>query len=120
MKNNRAALIFKILALYFLVKFGKESNVDDYTIGMLFIWLFFMAKKTKIFYIRRDLYGSYMFSVVFNIAALYFVFHYAFVPVWSYAEFLNSFVIIIFIIHLIGRALLCFNSALKIHHKFNL
>lgn len=101
MNISIANFIFKGLAVWFLVDFGKGGDVSDYTLGMVFVWLFIFCRNTKINRIRKDLHGVYMLGLAFNLAALCFFFNYALSPVWKHAEFLNSIAIIILFVNLI-------------------
>lgn len=100
MKISIVNFIFKVLALWFLVDFGKSGDISHYTVGMIFLWFFIFCRNTKVSGVKKSLYSLYMFYLAFNVAAMYFFFHYAFKPAWEHAEFLNSIALIILILNM--------------------
>jgi len=108
-----ASFIFKFLAIWFLVDFGKGGDVSDYTTGMVLLWLFVLGRSTGFKSIKKSLHGVYMFGLAFNVAALYFFFHYAFYPVCKYAGFLNSIALLVLIFNLVVSTVVYFIMAMK-------
>ncbi|MDI6976256.1 hypothetical protein [Serratia sp. Se-RSBMAAmG] len=113
MKTSIVSFILKILAIWFLVDFGKSGNVSDYTTGMVLLWLFIFCRQVKFESAEKRLHGIYMLGLAFNLTSNYFFFNYAFYPVCKYAGFLNSIAILLLILNLVFSTIMYFILALK-------